>query len=103
MKTWERGEFEMKKINQINKEYLSQYKNISERLQNKQVDFANLCYDRETLTICKNVWKSFASFTKRVVFVGIGGGSQTAKMLYYAFGRTREGPSNLFCWRLHRS
>ena len=27
------------KINQINKEYLSQYKNI-ERLQNKQVDFA---------------------------------------------------------------
>ncbi len=79
------------KINQINKEYLSQYKNISERLQNKQVDFANLCYDRETLTICKNVWKSFASFTKRVVFVGIGGGSQTAKMLYYAFGRTKKG------------
>ena len=53
-----RGNSEMKK--KINKQkYLSQYKNISERLQNKQVDFANLCYDRETLTICENVWKSF--------------------------------------------
>ena len=41
------------KINQINKEYLLQYKNISERLQNKQFDFANLCYDRETLSLCE--------------------------------------------------
>ncbi len=78
------------KINQINKEYLLQYKNISERLQNKQFDFANLCYDRETLSLCEKTWRSYSSFTKKVIFVGIGGGSQTAKMLYYAFGRTNK-------------
>lgn len=76
------------KIFQINKEYLPQYKSISERLQNKQFDFANLCYDRETLSLCEKTWRSYSSFTKKVIFVGIGGGSQTAKMLYYAFGRT---------------
>ncbi|MBI4973107.1 hypothetical protein HZC27_00640 [Candidatus Roizmanbacteria bacterium] len=80
------------KIFQINKEYLPQYKSISEKLQNKQFDFANLCYDRKILSQCKTVWQPYASFTKKVVFVGIGGGSQTAKMLYYAFGRT---PKNL--------
>ena len=79
------------KITQIYKEHFSTYNNISERLQNKQIDFANLCYERETLTVCKDMWQSFASFTKRVVFVGIGGASQTAKMLYYAFGRTKKG------------
>lgn len=84
------------KILQINKEYLPQYKNISERLQNKQFDFANLCSDRETLSLCKEVWQSYSSFTKKVIFVGIGGGSQTAKMLYYAFGRARKEPQIYF-------
>ena len=78
------------KIKQINKEHISAYKNISEKLQNKQIDFANLCYDRKTLSLCKNAWQSFALFTKKVVFVGIGGGSQTAKMLYQAFGRIQK-------------
>lgn len=84
------------KIAQINREYLSQYKNISQRLQNKQFDFANLSYDRETLSLCKKVWKEYASFTKKVVFVGIGGGSQTAKMLYHAFGRAKNEPQIYF-------
>ena len=79
------------KIAQINKEYLSRYRIISEKLQNKQWEFANLAYDVETLPLCQREWQSFASFTKRVVFVGIGGASQTAKMLYYAFGRTKKG------------
>jgi len=77
------------KILQINREYLPIYKRISEQLQNRQYEFANLCNDRETRALCKNVWKPFGAFTKKVVFVGIGGGSQTAKMLYHAFGRLK--------------
>lgn len=84
------------KIAQVNREYLTQYKNISQRLQNKQFDFANLSYDRETLSLCKKVWQAYASFTKKVVFVGIGGGSQSAKMLYYAFGRAKNNPQIYF-------
>lgn len=84
------------KMIQVNNTFLPQYKIIAGKLQNKQIDFANLCYDGETLSLCEKIWQSFAAFTKRIIFIGIGGGSQTAKMLYYAFGREKKGSPQIY-------